>query len=344
MRATLVTGEERRSTRSVRLDSPRDISDRVETRAIASPIARPSARIEGYDWLRLLAAINVVFFHLWPSPSGFLGRGGVPTFLMIAASIPAMRVDLEPFGPFAWHRARRILLPWLFWSAVFGLVAGARYVLRGSVPDWTIHHLFIGTSLHLWFFPAVFGGTLLVWMTLRLIGPLGTQAGFAIAIVCAAALFALHAWLSKSGRLSAPYGQWMFAAPALAIGIALGLACRAVEDGRRRGVMIAAGVAVVFGAGLHWAIGEIGSAISYCVAGTALPLALLLPLRSCSPLQSFTRVSLGVYALHPLVSLGVQSCGGRWFNSSWITLPVVFLGAVAIAALLRRTAWGKAVV
>jgi hypothetical protein len=167
---------------------------------------------------------------------------------------------------------------------------------------------------------------------------------FGFITVCGIALFALHAWLSKAGTLSAPYGQWIFAAPALTIGIALGLACREADCMRRRGLVAAAGLAVLLGAGLHWLVGERGSAISYLVAGTALPVTLLLPMPAVALLQSFTRVSLGVYAMHPLVYLGVQSLAGPRFNSVWINLPVVFVGAVAIASLIRKTAWGKAVV
>jgi len=32
---------------------------------------------------------------------------------------------------------------------------------RLIVPEWTIHHLFVGTAMHLWFFPEVFAGILL---------------------------------------------------------------------------------------------------------------------------------------------------------------------------------------
>src|SRR5580692_2449423 len=116
MRATLLPGREKRSEGSVSPDRPRESHDRVDTRADEPSIAKASARIEGYDWVRLLAALNVVLYHVSPSPTGFLGRGGVPAFLMIAASIPAMKTELEAFGPFAMHRARRILVPWLFWS------------------------------------------------------------------------------------------------------------------------------------------------------------------------------------------------------------------------------------
>jgi len=344
MRATLLAGGEKRSLQSVSFELPRESHDRVDTRADEPPVAKASARIESYDWVRLLAAINVVLFHVSPSPTGYLGRGGVPAFLMIAASIPAMKTGLEAFGPFAAHRARRILVPWLFWSAVFGLVAGARYLHRGIVPEWTVHELLIGTSMHLWFFPAVFVGTLLVWIVLRLIDPLDNSRALVLILGGGLGLFAIHAWLSKNGALSVPYGHWAFAAPALAIGMALGLACRESNRSRRAALVITVGFAAVLGAGLHWAIDEKGSAISYFLAGTALPATLLLPLHSGVVLQSFTRVSLGVYALHPLVYLGLQSFVGPRLNTVWIALPAVFLGAVAIAALMRLTRWGKALV
>ena len=198
--------------------------------------------------------------------------------------------------------------------------------------------------MHLWFFPAVFAGSLLVWIVLRLIGPLGRSRGLALMIGSGLGLFALHAWLSKSGVLAAPYGHWVFGAPALAIGLALGLGYREECRGRRAVLVIAVGLVALLGAGMHWAVDEQGTAISYLIAGTALPAALLLPLRSGAVLEHFTGVALGVYALHPLVYLGLQSCVGPRLNSVWVALPAVFLVAVGIAALLRRTRWGKAVV
>jgi surface polysaccharide O-acyltransferase-like enzyme len=301
-------------------------------------------RIEGYDWIRLLAAINVIVFHVTATQTGLIGRGGVPAFLMIAGSLPAMRFEMESFGTFARRRARRILVPWLAWSGLFGAVAGVRYLRHGLVPEWTIHHVFVGTAIHLWFFPAVFGGTLLVWILLRLTGQLSGTVAFVGVLAAGIALFGVHAWSSRSFSLPAPYGQWFFAAPALILGVALGLAYRECVLSRRRLLVLIVCLATMLGALLHAAIGDTGSGISYVVAGLSLPAALLLPIRSGPLLQNFTKVSLGVYASHPLIDQGLHSLVSTRSVSVWFAVPAVFVGTVAFSALLRKVPGGKAIV
>ncbi len=307
-------------------------------------LPKRAPRVEGYDWIRLLAAINVIVFHVAPTPDGFVGRGGVPAFLMIAASLPAMHFEIEPFAPFAIRRARRILIPWLFWCGLFGVLAGVRYCRHGIVPEWTIHDLFVGTAMHLWFFPAVFAGTLLAWILLCQTRSWGGTTSYIGALASAFALFGIHAWLSRSFALPAPYGQWVFAGPALVIGVALGLAHREQFLARRRGLLLGVALVTILGAAICGLIGETGSAISYCVAGLTVPAALLLPIRSGALVQSFTRVSLGVYASHPFIYLGLRSLVSARPLSIWIGVPAVFIGSVTFSVLLRKVPWGKAVV
>jgi surface polysaccharide O-acyltransferase-like enzyme len=80
------------------------------------------------------------------------------------------------------------------------------------------------------------------------------------------------------------------------------------------------------------------------VAGLSLPAALLLPIRSNQLLHSFTHVSLGVYASHPFVFLGLQSLVSARSVSVWFAVPAVFIGAVVFSTLLRKVPWGKAIV
>jgi surface polysaccharide O-acyltransferase-like enzyme len=326
------------------LSSGTDSEPEIRTQPASEPTRSRPARVEGYDWIRLLAAINVVIFHVASTPSGLIGRGGVPAFLMIAGSIPAMRLEIEPFGRFLRHRARRILIPWLFWSGLYAAVAGARYWRHGIVPEWSIHSLFVGTAIHLWFFPAAFVGGLLIWPLLRFVNSLSAAAAFTTVGALAAALFATHAWLSNAWSLIAPYGQWLFGAPALAVGVALGLACRERLASRRRLLIALAGLVAIVAVGLYVMIGDGPSGISYLFAGTIVPSALLLPIRSNAVLRQFTQVALGVYASHPLVHLGLQSVMSPRWAPVWFMALAVFLGAVAISALLRKAPWGKAIV
>ena len=189
--------------------------------------------------------------------------------------------------------------------------------------------------MHLWFFPAVFAGSLLVWIVLRFDRPARSFAGpraddwersWSFRPACVAveerrlggALWTLGVRGTGSGDWSGPRA-WI----SRRVSRATGRSCD------RRGSCRPSR------AGMHWAVDEQGTAISYLIAGTALPAAPLLPLRSGAVLDCFTGVALGVYALHPLVYLGLQSCVGPRLNSVWVALPAVFLVAVGIAVLVQ---------
>jgi surface polysaccharide O-acyltransferase-like enzyme len=316
----------------------------IDVAPALQPAGPRPPRIDGYDWIRLFAAINIVIFHVAPSPDGIIGRGGVPAFLMIAGSIPAMRFEIEPFASFVGRRARRIFVPWLFWSGVYGVLAEFRYLHHGIVPAWTVHTPLVGTALHLWFLPAVFLGALIIWPLHQLVRSLNATVAFATVAALSVVLFFVHAWVSNRSLPIAPYGQWLFSAPAVVIGVALGLACREPIPSRRRMLILIAGFVTVLAAILHAATGQMGSGTSYVIAGLSLPLALLLPINSNWLLRNFTRVSLGVYASHPLVYVGLRSVINTQSASVWFTAPAVFAGALTVSLLLRKIPGGNAVV
>src|SRR5579862_6134658 len=171
---------------------------------------RGREQVEGYDLVRFFASINVVLFHVLAVPDGLIGRGGIPAFLMIAGSLPAMQGDLGSFGQYARRRGARILGPWLFWSAFYAVVAAARYARHGTTPQWTAASLIVGSAVHLWFFPAIFLGTLAVWILLNVSRSIATDR-LAIGLAAAAALLLmLQPQITAQLQLNFPIAQWVF--------------------------------------------------------------------------------------------------------------------------------------
>lgn len=118
--------------------------------------------------------------------------------LMVLPQPPA-----EDTMDFLRRRARRLLWPWLVWSAIFGL---ALVLWHRGWPGWPQNWAlwFVGPSLHLWFLPFAFACAVLVHAVERplpksLLCSLLLVVSALISVVC---FDALH--------LKAPFGQWAY--------------------------------------------------------------------------------------------------------------------------------------
>jgi surface polysaccharide O-acyltransferase-like enzyme len=326
--------------RAALLDSPT-----AEPRSSCQTIlGRGRERVEGYDLVRFFASINVVLFHILAVPDGLIGRGGIPAFLMIAGSLPAMHGDLGSFGNYARRRGARILGPWLFWSAFYAVVAAARYARHGTTPQWTVASFIVGSAVHLWFFPAIFLGTLCVWILLKASRSIAAPR-LAIGLATTGALLLmLQPQVTAKLQLNFPIAQWVFSVPAMLIGVALGLAARQRHTPRGKSLILLASALTIAAAIVAVAWGEVGTGISYGLAGLCVPATLVLPLRSGPFLRGYSQVSLGVYASHPFIFLLLGWIAGPQTLPAWLALPVVVTGAILFSKLLRHAAWGRAVV
>lgn len=79
------------------------------------------------DYARFAAAFGIVFFYAGAAGSN-IGYAALPFFLivMIVLAIPsAARLG---FADYTSGRARRLLLPWLLWSGVYGSLKLAEVV------------------------------------------------------------------------------------------------------------------------------------------------------------------------------------------------------------------------
>lgn len=100
------------------------------------------------DYSRLFAAFGIVWFH-----------SGAPGHQASYISLPffAVLISLSG-GADLITRARRLLLPFLTWSVIYGLVE-AMFALRYGRPLlgwWRPDMIVTGTVIHLWFLPFAF--------------------------------------------------------------------------------------------------------------------------------------------------------------------------------------------
>jgi peptidoglycan/LPS O-acetylase OafA/YrhL len=188
--------------------------------------ATGNARAKGGDYrraidlLRFLAAVGIVLDHAlaW----GFVGYPALGLFLILTSyfGIGSYRRTVEGAGGSFWaSRAKRILIPWLFWCAVYRLV----YEVVSDEPFQLLSDpftLLIGPSIHLWFLPfaavaLIFIPTIardvvtkqsLIWACVVLVP-------FSIALGLIHAKSGLEGWQIAGSPIPQPVPQWAYSLP-----------------------------------------------------------------------------------------------------------------------------------
>jgi hypothetical protein len=258
------------------------------------------ARNQSIEAVRILAAFGIVLFHSGAAGSE-LGYSGLVVFTALATYFA---------GSGAAKLARRVLVPWAFWTVFY---LGWRFAADGSPFHEglsPVASVLYGT--HLWFLPFIFAVNLaLSFATARWV-PLACGIG-------AFALLAASPWWRELQLASgAPVTQFLHAIPAALLGVAFR---------QRVGMAVSAAGLVVC---LLWSVP--GVSLPYAVGGFAVLVAMLLP-RLPWNIEAVSACMMGVYLVH-IAALGV-------FNritgpASLITVLAAFVASLAGVLIVRK--------
>lgn len=293
-----------------------------------------------WDRLRLIAMLAIVGFHV--NGSFYFWGIGLPTFLILSITLSVKRRKAIPTREFAVRRVRRVLLPWLFWCVVFGLLLMAQMLRHQDETDrqwFTWNMLFYGTEIHLWFLPFI----AIVGVAAHLIQRATARASdiflASITLPVAVVLFLFSSQLD----LDSPFRQWLFAIPALPLGFGLGRLI--AQSGHPRAARVHA---AFFTAGFLLLCGALAVVAPDTLANTrryALSLILIsgvlwLPDKQDPVNAMVGSLLLGLYILHPLfywqiIARVVRISG--WNLDGWVLMLLVSALTLGIVALLRRT-------
>jgi surface polysaccharide O-acyltransferase-like enzyme len=269
----------------------------------ATPAARAARfdHVHAWDLLRVCAMLDVAGLHL-RGEHLFAGMG-LPLFHMLSVALSVNAPHAPDTRAFVRARARRFLLPWLFWSVLFGCVQtiSAWQAGRGAW-DWVEPRMLLyGPVIALWFLPFTAFAGIAAHAAQRALQGSRWERGMLLLLFCAGLIAAP---LVPRLALGWPFEQWLFSVPSLLLGFVIGRSCGELRVRERIGACLTLGCVVFAAATLAlWPLAPEGArlALRYLLAFTLLSAALWLPEREYALAARLRPLLLGVYILHPML-------------------------------------------
>lgn len=276
-------------------------------------------RNASFDYLRFVAAIGIVVFHAG-APGAAIGYAALPFFLITLVLMAAPAARALPLAPYSEARAIRLLSPWLIWSVVYAALKAAEVCLTPATwaGEFAPAMLLTGPALHLWFLPYACIACLLIWPLVRLDLPRPVM----LALWSGLGLLAL--WALQQGRWGSPVDEWLFAAPAVACGLAL---IQLRQNGRAQTIW--AGVMVGLALSMSWyqGLGQLTLALGLVIAAGQIVL------RPTWASRMGAQTALGIYLAHPMCLALSERAGLSNHGTLWHAV-VGGTGALALVLLL----------
>jgi surface polysaccharide O-acyltransferase-like enzyme len=264
----------------------------------------------------------------------------LPTLAIISATLAAGRGEPRPLSQQARKSGSRLLLPWLFWCGVYGVVELATYLRHGtSIVDELGGRVFLtGTSVHLWYLPFAFVMVLFVNVARRLTAGVRPSYSCLLAALLAVLSLAVLA-IDKPyfGDEGTPAPQWLRCLPAIFLGLAVGTATRHAE--LRRSGVIAVVLVNSVACALIAARLEDALAVRYGLAMLLVALASTWRFEPPRWVAAAVGMAMGVYLVHMSVHRVVYAVSNRLptpdLTPSAHAVLVILLSFAAVWALMQ---------
>jgi hypothetical protein len=283
----------------------------------------------GPEVAKLLASFGIVMFHQHV-PGERIGYAGLPVFTLLTAAFAARSAKGRDWGDYRAGRLRRLLLPWLAWSAFYVGVQCALAAYAGlPLLSWfTVSMLAMGTYPTLWYLPFAAVATL----SIGRFGANGSSRAWLLVGMLAVPLASLLMRLEPP--LPAP--QWLFVAPAAILGVALARAPLGGGATRELGAFVMAGTA---GLAVAWACGLDALLLQYALGVPLAAVAWAAPTTAPRWLVAAGAATFGVYVLHPFVTmmLALLSLHASVPFTEGTLLAAIWVGSMSLTMVLRAT-------
>ncbi len=287
--------------------------------------------------LRFVAAIGIIWFHQGAVPYGSVGYAGLPVFLMVFSALIVQRSVDEPIREFLSKRSSRLLLPWIFWSAVYAGFVLVKHVIKSrEAIEFPGQFLLIGSCIHLWFLPYAFiMGMLLYWFHHGIWVKLDRR----LSVVCLIVI-SFVGWIVGSFFLSKlpfdpPFPQWVFGFPGIMLGCAIGYSLRLTNRAR---IKVTIGI-MVLSVVVAMALSKQGAqqmVIPYGIGISCVCLAFLFPGRG-DPISHFlASLTYGIYLVHPMIVSVIHFLFADSISDYRVAV-LTLIGSMFMVALILRT-------
>jgi peptidoglycan/LPS O-acetylase OafA/YrhL len=282
------------------------------------PGKSPSRRLDAIEWLRVLAACGVVWFHLPLGPWKEFGHAGLVAFILISVIFQAKGAEKESFGLYMQKKVGRVIPPWLAWFAIYGLIN----LLTGKevfpYSSGIAADLLTGPWVGLWYLPFFMVSSVLVYGLWAVFGKTNPWVEIVICLGFGMGLLMLLPRIQGCFSLGTPWAQWLHASPALPIGMGVHGLLKLPLKARTLAVMgflTAMTCLMVAFAADYWNL-----SINYGLAVLLVVPGFLLRARLWDGVTRLGSLCLGVYLIHPVV----MSCMKK--------IPAAGDGALAVFA------------
>ena len=301
----------------------------------------PADRIAGIDRLRIVAAIGIVWFHTTEAPYRQIGYAGLPMFLLIFYSLIARHDAGITARYFLKRRWNRLLKPWLFWSAVYGLCGLAKAAItmdgQGLRGMFTFRTFFTGTSIHLWYLPYAFISGLLVFEVNRRTRMISHATVAVLAAIIGMLTLAACATAMAGPALPVPLPQWEFGLAAIPLGLAIGR-CLAIPSLALQKALLAAICVALLEEGLILQSLDLGAMSSpYGIAIVSVCLAYSWETRSDALSTAIAPLTCGIYLVHPMVIYALSHVLSPSGHSGFFIALTVCISALITLALSKTS-------
>jgi surface polysaccharide O-acyltransferase-like enzyme len=167
------------------------------------------------DLFRIISAAGIVWYHSGVVVGHEFSYAGLVFFIVLSVYFGGYANNKKK--AFA-DRVRRLLVPWLFWGALY---AASNFVLRKPIficqDSDVIACLLVGSSLHLWYLPFMFV-VLLALDHLRMYTHILVFSCVG-AVLATLMLTSFSLWREQSLELGAPWAQHLHALAGVFVGM-----------------------------------------------------------------------------------------------------------------------------
>lgn len=170
---------------------------------------------QGVEFLRIVSAFGVVWFHTSPICKD-LAYSGLISFLILSMYFSSNPNSItKPILV----RVRKILFPWILWLVFYGLINVIQKKTFIHGENGFISKILAGTSIHLWYMPFIFMAIILFDQIKKHIND--RSLAYACACLITLKIITMPLWVNWSSHLNAPYGQYFNAVDGILIGVFL---------------------------------------------------------------------------------------------------------------------------